>query len=1219
MSTDHMLSLESPDHPPEASAPTPILSLAGLAERSGRGRLTLSLGRQATMDLGPTHRRGNGRGGLTLELGGEPSQRRTRTPQQQQQQRQNSRGQRGSLSLSSQAGGRRPSVGSSGSAPSDSVRPKRVTVGSPKVVPPTLEGLLPERALKGRPSTLSPSEREPLTVSTAGSPSPRKGVRLSLGRSGSDIGAGTSEVVSPSSQHGGAFPFVDSSGHSDLDAMRRAITSVLSRQGSGASHGGLSQSFTSESAASRRESAASASGAANEELVTAAKIGAQLLNENEQLRQQVRRLSNHVSAMDRSPGQRLDASGRSSQQRRKSAFATMDSGLLSMGSLDEISEGPENDESDKARQEEEPREKGPSSRRGSLTTSSRQRMSVGEQQFIEELQEEVDRLQKQLRNANEDLRKLSNTMDTEEYKRLQERYEEKEAELAASQRQVNEHKRGEESAKRKNTELQQEIADLKEEHERALDRKRPEVVEAQRKAHEVTEELQRLKAVFEAKEREMTDDVKRAEQRWAEANQQALQLQEELNTLKSVLDDYNSKAAKLTNELAQLEGMMETTDAAQPSPRPHKARTLQDELLQAEEESEDENGEGPPTDTQAAAAAAPAHPKQQEMGTSVTPPATPSRIRSSGISGGFGSGEELGVEEEADIEQRRRVQIRDPGVPQERQTDRNESMWRLVLSKLSDFQDSLSTLKIRPKEIVRTRTLREEAMQTDAMEPTVREVASAETLERIAELERINTSLVAECQSLMAKLQEYQELKSQLEAQRREFEGLQAEKDKLEEYLKDLPAAVGMAEGEGMKPPMSDEERQHLQTVNEDLVKEVSALTAVHRQLQEQLTDLEAYNEALKRRLETQRITHSPQGVVSAPSVDISSPDARSLASLLKTIKERDAKCREGRPPFTRAKIATIVPIHQPRPYSAPPPPETRMPPLMIRHTQRAARQKEVSPCCAFTRDPDPAQGRLSYLLSPKMQSQGVLSAASSEGDEDKNGVVQKRAACASACGGSSRDRNKPERKTHSLPPPSLRLRMSPLPLAYHTTVHPPPPIPHPVTLFATPRLVAARSPSPPTVTLAKMPLPSPLPDRRHHTRSFLALPRPGFGHVIAPPPPPAQLLVPQAPRLPDGPLVRSATQRLLHEEREAARKREETLQSRLTATLMPGIRSRSPPPAIVPPPTPTAAAAAATSCKRPSSTFHPPTVSAPGRPGHREAAARHLFRVGKTACCGHG
>ncbi|CEM25877.1 unnamed protein product, partial [Vitrella brassicaformis CCMP3155] len=357
------------------------------------------------------------------------------------------------------------------------------------------EGLLPGRALKGRPSTLSPSEREPLTVSTAGSPSPRKGVRLSLGRSGSDIGAGTSEVVSSSSQHGGAFPFVDSSGHSDLDAMRRAITTgVPSRQGSGASHGGLSQSFTSsqgESAASRRESAASASGAANEEL-------AQLLSENEQFRQQV------LVSMDRSPGQRLDASGRSSQQRRKSAFATTDSGLLSMGSLDEISESyerqmesMESDESDKAcqeekprgrysqqrrksafatmdsgllsmgrlllltesidkaRQEEEPREKGPSSRRGSLITSSRQRMSVGEQQFIEELQEEVDRLQKQLRNANEDLRRLSNTMDTEEYKKLQERYEEKEAELATVKRQVNEHKRGEENAKRKNTELQQ--------------------------------------------------------------------------------------------------------------------------------------------------------------------------------------------------------------------------------------------------------------------------------------------------------------------------------------------------------------------------------------------------------------------------------------------------------------------------------------------------------------------------------------------------------------------------------------------------------------------------------------------------------------------------------------------------------------------------------------------------------------------------------------------
>ncbi|CEM16775.1 unnamed protein product [Vitrella brassicaformis CCMP3155] len=312
-----MLSLESPDHQPEASAPTPTLSLAGLAERS-----------------------------------------------------------------------------SGGSAPSDSFRPKRVTVGSPKVVPPTLEGLLPERALKGRPSTLSPSEREPLTVSTAGSPSPRKGVRLSLGRSGSDIGAGTSEVVSPSSQHGGAFPFVDSSGHSDLDAMRRAITSVLSRQASGASHGGLSQSFTSsqeESAASRRESAASASGAANEEIVTAAKIGAQLLNENEQLRQQVRRLS---------------------------------------------------------------------------IQASRQRMSVSkQQQSIEELQEEVDRLQKQLRNANEvgrcqNLRELSNTMDTEEYKKLQERYEEKDAELAAVKRQVNEHKRGEENAKRKNTELQQDIADL---------------------------------------------------------------------------------------------------------------------------------------------------------------------------------------------------------------------------------------------------------------------------------------------------------------------------------------------------------------------------------------------------------------------------------------------------------------------------------------------------------------------------------------------------------------------------------------------------------------------------------------------------------------------------------------------------------------------------------------------------------------------------------------
>ncbi|CEM38937.1 unnamed protein product, partial [Vitrella brassicaformis CCMP3155] len=385
MSTDQMLSLESPEHPPEAPAQAPILSLAGMAERS-----------------------------------------------------------------------------SSGSAPSDSVRPKRVTVGLPKVVPPTLEGVLPERALKGRPSTLSPSEREPLTVSTAGSPSPRKGVRLSLGRSGSDIGAGTSEVVSSSSQHGGAFPFVDSSGHSDLDAMGRAITSVPSRQGSGASHGGLSQSFTSsqgESAASRRESAASASGAANKEL--AAKIAAQLLSENEQFRQQVRPLSIHVSAMDRSPGQRLDASGRSSQQRRKSAFATMDSGLLSMGNLDEISEGTLRHAYrlyiaiSQACQEEEPREKGPSSRRGSLTTNSRQRMSVGEQQFIEELQEEVDRLQKQLRNANEDLRKLSNTMDTEEYKKLQERYEEKEAELATVKRQVNEHKRGEENAKRKNTELQQ--------------------------------------------------------------------------------------------------------------------------------------------------------------------------------------------------------------------------------------------------------------------------------------------------------------------------------------------------------------------------------------------------------------------------------------------------------------------------------------------------------------------------------------------------------------------------------------------------------------------------------------------------------------------------------------------------------------------------------------------------------------------------------------------
>ncbi|CEL99934.1 unnamed protein product [Vitrella brassicaformis CCMP3155] len=504
MGTDQMLSLESPEHPPEATAQAPILSLAGLAERS-----------------------------------------------------------------------------SSGSAPSDSVRPKRVTVGLPKVVPPTLEGLLPERALKGRPSTLSPSEREPLTVSTAGSPSPRKGVRLSLGRSGSDIGAGTSEVVSSSSQHGGAFPFVDSSGHSDLDAMRRAITSVPSPQGSGASHGGLSQSFTSsqgESAASRRESAASASGAANEGLVTAAKIVAQLLSENEQFRQHVLICGDVVSAMDRSPGQRLDASGRSSQQRRKSAFATMDSGLLSMGSLDEISESyerqmetMESDESDKARQEEEPRKKGLSSRRGSLTTSSRQRMSVGEQQrrksafatmdsgllsmgrllllseSIDKARQEEEQLQKQLRNANEDLKKLSNTMDTEEYKRLQERYEEKEAELATVKRQVNEHKRGEENAKRKNTELQQE------EHERALDRKRPEVVEAQRKAHEVTEQLQRLKAVFKAKEREMDDDVKRAEQGWAEASKRALQLHVELNKLKSVLDDYNSKAANLTNLVRALE------------------------------------------------------------------------------------------------------------------------------------------------------------------------------------------------------------------------------------------------------------------------------------------------------------------------------------------------------------------------------------------------------------------------------------------------------------------------------------------------------------------------------------------------------------------------------------------------------------------------------------------------------------------------------------------